>query len=138
VLTTVAVLMTIGVYGFVAGIVKLDDAGLSLSRSGNGGARALGAGILRVAPYLMKGLSIVGTAAMFLVGGGILVHGIEALHHFAESLAGQAGGLGWLVPTLVDGGTGLVAGGLALLVVTLVQRLRGPTRGDGSGPSAKA
>ena len=124
VVCAIAALMTVGVYGFVAGIVKLDDAGLALSRRGNAGVRALGAGILRAAPYLMKTLSIAGTAAMFLVGGGILVHGIAALHHWAEDLAGRSGGLAWLVPSLVDAVAGIVAGGLALLVVSLVQRLR--------------
>jgi predicted DNA repair protein MutK len=133
VLVAIAVLMTVGVYGFVACIVKLDDAGLALSRRDNGGARAVGAGILRAAPYLMKGLSIAGTAAMFLVGGGIVVHGIGPLHHWAEHLAGHAGALGWLVPTLVAGGTGIVAGGLALLLVSLVQRLRARKPAPASG-----
>jgi predicted DNA repair protein MutK len=138
VLTAIAVVMTVGVYGFVAGIVKLDDAGLALSRRKNGGVRALGAAILRAAPWLMKGLSIVGTAAMFLVGGGILVHGIAALHHWVEHLAAQAGAIGWLVPTLADGGTGLVAGGLALLLVTLVQRLRRRKTSAAPEPSSEA
>ncbi len=92
VVSGIALVMTIGVYGLVAGIVKLDDAGLHLIQEKASGAwagfkRALGRGILRVAPYLMKTLSIVGTAAMFLVGGGILVHGIpmayDLIHHAA-------------------------------------------------------
>ncbi|MEX1366578.1 MAG: DUF808 domain-containing protein [Nannocystaceae bacterium] len=128
VLVAIATLMTVGVYGFVAGIVKLDDAGLALSRRDSGGARALGAAILRTAPYLMKGLSIVGTAAMFLVGGGILVHGIGPLHHLVQDLSG--GSLGWLVSTLLEGLVGAVAGGLVLAGVTGVQRLRG--RGSSS------
>src|SRR5499426_1630180 len=85
VLVGIALLMTVGVYGLVAGIVKLDDAGLYLSRrKGRAAAariqRGTGVSILRAAPYLMKALGIAGTAAMFLVGGGILVHGIPALH----------------------------------------------------------
>ncbi|HOB03477.1 MAG TPA: DUF808 domain-containing protein, partial [Casimicrobium huifangae] len=84
VLAGIAIIMTIGVYGLVAGIVKLDDAGLYLSRAqGEGGwarfKRGLGAAILRAAPYLMRLLSVAGTAAMFLVGGGILTHGIPAV-----------------------------------------------------------
>ncbi len=87
VLSGVAFIMTVGVYGLVAGIVKLDDGGLYLSRRTGTDAlarllRALGRGILRAAPILMKGLSIAGTVAMFLVGGGILTHGIPALHHW--------------------------------------------------------
>ena len=78
VLAGIAIVMTVGVYGLVAGIVKLDDFGLYLSRRGSAAARGIGAAILRAAPWLMKGLSVAGTAAMFLVGGGILVHGIAA------------------------------------------------------------
>jgi predicted DNA repair protein MutK len=129
VLSLIATLMTVGVYGFVAGIVKLDDAGMALGRRKHPLARALGAGILRAAPWLMKGLSIAGTAAMFLVGGGILVHGIEPLHHLAGDLAAQAGSLGWLVALLFDAGTGLAAGGVALLLVSLAKRLR-PKKAD--------
>ena len=87
VLVTIAILMTVGVYGLVAAIVKLDDAGLYLCRRPGRMQRALGAGILRTAPWLMKFLSIAGTAAMFLVGGGILVHGMPALHHLVEAAA---------------------------------------------------
>ena len=131
VLSGIAVIMTVGVYGLVAGIVKLDDLGAWLIRQPSGAARALGAGILRAAPWLMKGLSIAGTAAMFLVGGGILVHGVPALHHAVEgvaALAGRwpAGGL-WqvLAENLLNAVVGMVAGGLVLAGVTLVQRLRG-------------
>jgi uncharacterized protein len=131
VLVGVAVAITLGVYGLVGGIVKLDDAGLALSRvSGEGaGARALrglGAGLLKGAPWLMKGLSVVGTAAMFLVGGGILVHGIAPLHHGIEALVHGAGGLlGGLVSTLANAVVGVVAGALTLGAVTGVQRVRG-------------
>jgi len=119
----------------VAGIVKLDDAGLFLSqRSGDdAGARfqrGLGAGILKTAPWLMKGLSIAGTAAMFLVGGGILTHGIPALHHAIEGLAHGAGevpGLGGLLraltPPLADAVVGILAGAVTLLVVLAGQRV---------------
>ncbi len=128
-LVAIALVMTIGVYGLVAGIVKLDDAGLALNRdTGAGGwarfKRMLGTGILRSAPYLMKFLSIAGTAAMFLVGGSILVHGITALHHFIEPYT--HGAAGTLVSMLFDAAVGIVAGICVLLVVTLVSRLRKP------------
>ncbi len=136
VLVGIAVVMTVGVYGLVAGIVKLDDLGLHLSeRTGPraGLQRAVGAGILATAPYLMRGLSIAGTVAMFLVGGGILTHGIGALHHGIEALAAHAaaipgvgGFLGGITPLLADAIVGIVAGGLVLAVVTGVQRIRKP------------
>ena len=124
VLVGIAVLMTVGVYGLVAGIVKLDDGGLHLVRRTGAGLfartqRALGAAILRVAPWLMKGLSVAGTAAMFLVGGGIIRHGIPPLHHFAESLPG-----GLLVSLPFDALTGIAAGALVVGIVLAVQRLR--------------
>lgn len=122
----IALVMTVGVYGLVAGIVKLDDAGLWLSRRPGAGAQALGRGILAAAPWLMKLLSIAGTAAMFLVGGGILVHGIAPLHHAVQ---GWVQGMGpvatTLLPTLADGVAGIVAGALVLAAVSLFQRLRG-------------
>jgi hypothetical protein len=122
VLSGIAILMTVGVYGLVAGIVKLDDAGLHLNRRSGESAfvkmqRALGAAILRVAPWLMKGLSVVGTAAMFLVGGGILVHGIPALHHLIENA-------GLLASLALDAFAGVIAGALALAGITLIQRMR--------------
>ncbi len=129
VLSTIALLMTVGVYGLVAAIVKLDDLGLHLGRSGGGNAlgrlrRALGNGILRAAPLLMRFLSVAGTAAMFLVGGGILVHGIPFLHHLAQRL-GTAGGLVASVgPALLGAFAGIVAGALAVAVVGLAARLR--------------
>ena len=122
----IALVMTVGVYGVVAGIVKLDDAGLWLSRREGGFARALGAGILRAAPWLMKGLSIAGTAAMFLVGGGILVHGFPPLHHAVQAWTQGMGSLATtLLPTLADGVAGIFAGALVLSGVSLFQRLRG-------------
>lgn len=115
VLAGVALIMTVGVYGLVAGIVKIDDAGLYLSRQSGSGTQALGRGLLRTAPILMKVLSVAGTAAMFLVGGGILVHGLPFLHHLLEGLP-----LGFVW----DGLVGVVAGGLVLAGVTGVQRVR--------------
>jgi uncharacterized protein len=124
VLSVVAVAMTVGVYGLVAGIVKLDDLGLWLSRRDGAMAQTLGAGILRAAPWLMKALSVAGTAAMFLVGGGILVHGIPVLHHAVVAFGESAGGFGWLLEALGNAVAGLVAGMLLVAVMTGVQRLR--------------
>ncbi|HEU0199442.1 MAG TPA: DUF808 domain-containing protein [Burkholderiaceae bacterium] len=135
VLVGIALLMTVGVYGLVAGIVKLDDGGLYLSRATGTGSgarlqRALGAAILRAAPYLMKGLSIAGTVAMFLVGGSILLHGVHAAAEWAEHLAHDAGPAGTLVALFFDLLAGMVAGALALVAVKGVNRLRqlGKTR----------
>lgn len=123
-LVTVALLITVGVYGLVAGIVKLDDIGLHLSRSASSVTQALGRGILRAAPWLMKFLSVAGTAAMFLVGGGILVHGIGALHHASEALVSASGGFGWLVEMLFGGVLGIIAGAIVLGLVKAVGTLR--------------
>lgn len=119
VLSGIAFVMTVGVYGFVAGIVKIDDAGLYLSRTQRAGSlgdsvRAFGRMLLRAAPVLMKLLTIVGTAAMFLVGGGILIHGLPVLHHAVEAIP---------VPLLPDLIVGVVAGGLSLVLVTLAQKI---------------
>lgn len=123
VLAAIAVIMTIGVYGLVAGIVKLDDAGLYLSQKANAAARSLGKLLLAAAPWLMKVLSVLGTAAMFLVGGGILVHGIPVLHHWAEALVTQGGLVGALMPALAGMLAGVVAGALVLAGVTLGKKL---------------
>jgi hypothetical protein len=120
-----AALMTVGVYGLVAGIVKLDDLGLRL-RARGGPAGALGRALLAGAPYLMKGLSIAGTLAMFLVGGGILVHGIPGAEALGERLAAAVPGLGLLVSALFSGLVGLAAGAVILAAVLLVRRLRRP------------
>ena len=132
VLVGIAILMTVGVYGLVGGIVKLDDLGLWLSGKASGAAQALGRGLLAMAPWLMKFLSVAGTAAMFLVGGGILVHGIPLVHHAIDAagaavVQGAMGGL-WraLATNLLNALAGVVAGGLVLAGVTLVQRLRTP------------
>ena len=125
VLAGIALVMTVGVYGFVAGIVKLDDLGLWLSRRPGAAAQAAGRAILRAAPWLMKALSVAGTAAMFLVGGSIIVHGVPMLHHAIEQTSAGLTGLAHaVVPTLADGLVGLLAGALVLLAVTLFQRFR--------------
>ena len=126
VLTGVALAMTVGVYGLVAGIVKLDDLGLWLSQRAGGAAQSLGRGILATAPWLMKTLAVVGTAAMFLVGGGILVHGVPALNDAIQGLiAGVPGLARVLLSTLADGLVGVLAGGAVVAAVMLFQRLRG-------------
>ena len=134
VLSGIALAMTVGVYGLVAGIVKLDDGGLYLSQQAGNGAwrgfqRSAGSGILLAAPWLMKGLSVAGTIAMFLVGGGILTHGIPPLDHAIEALAGQAGTLANMgafltavMPLLADALVGVLAGALVLGGVTLIQK----------------
>jgi predicted DNA repair protein MutK len=125
VLSGIALLMTVGVYGVVAGIVKLDDLGLWLSRTASAAAQALGRGILRAAPWLMKALSVAGTAAMFLVGGGILVHGIAPLAHAIEAAVQGLHPLAVTVlPALAQGVFGVLAGALVLGVVMLAGRLR--------------
>ncbi len=123
VLVGVAAIMTVGVYGLVAGIVKLDDAGLYLTKKGKGLTQGIGRALLRIAPLLMKGLAIVGTAAMFMVGGGILTHGLPFMHHLIESIAHGAGRLAPLVSTLGDALTGIVAGGVVLAGVSIATRL---------------
>ncbi len=125
VLAGVAVLMTVGVYGLVGGIVKLDDLGLWLSRRGSRAAQVLGRAILGAAPWLMKTLSVAGTAAMFLVGGGILVHGVPPLQQAIEhALAAWPAIARAVVPVLANAVLGVVAGALVLGAVTGVQRLR--------------
>ena len=126
VLVGIAIIMTVGVYGLVAGIVKLDDLGLYLSRGAKAASRAVGRAILWAAPWLMKGLSVAGTAAMFLVGGGILEHGIPPLHHAVESLTEGMGAVGAVVAALADALIGIVAGAIVLAGVLLLKRIRGP------------
>jgi predicted DNA repair protein MutK len=127
VLAGIAVAMTVGVYGLVAVIVKMDDVGLALSR--RPGVQALiGRGLLAVAPWVMKFLSIAGTVAMFLVGGGILSHNVGLLHHASESFAAMVPGVGTV---LFDALVGLAAGFIVLGVVLLVRRML-----PGSAPAA--
>ncbi|MEC9482436.1 MAG: DUF808 family protein, partial [Halomonas sp.] len=132
VMSGIAIIMTVGVYGLVAGIVKLDDLGLLLDRKPGRTAQAIGGGILRAAPYLMKSLSVIGTAAMFMVGGGILTHGIPFLEHLVEDVShasaavpGIGAVLGTLGSTLLNALFGIVAGGVVLGLVKLVGRLGG-------------
>ncbi len=134
VLTTIAIIMTVGVYGLVAGIVKLDDGGLYLSQRGGGShvrqlQRSMGGAVLTAAPYLLKGLSIVGTVAMFLVGGGILTHGIPGAHDLIQNVAHGAGtvpGVGGMLqaatPLLLDALAGVVAGAAILVGVVGLRR----------------
>jgi uncharacterized protein len=128
----IAAAITVGVYGLVAGIVKLDDVGLHLLNSQtpeNGRWRtALGSGILSFCPHLMRTLSVVGTAAMFLVGGGILIHGIHAMHgvqeafiHLAEAVSIPEA----LASVVFNGITGILAGGVAVLLYTPLAKLFG-------------
>jgi predicted DNA repair protein MutK len=136
VLSGVAIVMTVGVYGLVAGIVKIDDLGLYMSRLPVKGSRwkqTLGLWLLDMAPWLMKTLSVVGTAAMFLVGGGILSHGLPFVHHAVLAMtegfvagAGAAGAvLGPVVTLSLNALVGVAAGALVLLLVAAVQRLLG-------------
>lgn len=135
VLAAIGLLMTVGVYGLVGGIVKLDDAGLYLTQRGGGATRALGHGLLRLAPWLMKTLSVVGTIAMFLVGGGILAHGLPWLHHLEEAVADMLGDvagigplLGWLGPLLISLVVGVVTGAIVVAAVWVFRRGRAMLR----------
>ena len=144
----IAIVMTFGVYGLVAGIVKLDDAGLYLSqRSGAGAAhgllRGVGRLLLAAAPQLMKALSVIGTVAMFMVGGGILTHGLPGAHdviEYAEHAVAGWGGAGptlaLAVPTLLNTLAGLAAGALALLAASAVTWLWKRIKGKGGAGAA--
>ena len=130
VLSGVALLVTVGVYGLVAAIVKMDDVGLYLQQRGGAVKAAIGRGLLAAAPVMMKTLSVVGTAAMFLVGGGIVLHGLpgahEVIHHWAQAtgtVPGVGGGLEAITPTVLDGVGGVIVGVVTLALVTLGQRL---------------
>ena len=125
VLAGISLIMTVGVYGIVAGIVKMDDAGMYLLQKANGLARMVGKGLLLTAPLLMKALAVIGTAAMFMVGGGILSHGLPPVHHGIEAIAASAGVLGGVVSLALDVVVGLIGGSLALLAMTLLAKVRG-------------
>lgn len=138
VLSVIAVVMTIGVYGLVGMIVKIDDLGLYLTEQSTSFKQTIGRGLLAFAPILMKLLSIVGTIAMFLVGGGIINHTIPLLHHLTEdtvdhveTIPAVGNIIGALTPTLINFGIGLVAGAIALLIVSLIQKMW-PKKASGS------
>ncbi|WP_432216484.1 DUF808 domain-containing protein [Klebsiella quasipneumoniae] len=129
ILSGIAILVTIGVYGLVGMIVKLDDMGYWLAEKRSTLAQWLGKGLLAVAPWLMKLLSVVGTLAMFLVGGGIVVHGIAPLHHAIEHWsAGLGGMLAALLPMVVNLVLGFIIGAVVLAGVKAVSRLRGAAK----------
>lgn len=130
VLSTIALAVTVGVYGLVAGIVKLDDVGLALTERGSTALQKVGHGLLWLAPWLMKTLSVVGTAAMFMVGGGILTHGFHALGHWIENTAEHTVDLPWIgsvlggvLPTLMSAGVGILAGAVIFGVIMLGGKL---------------
>ena len=128
VLTLISIIMTIGVYGLVAGIVKLDDGGVYLLEQKGVNAwarfkRSLGRLILWFAPFLMKTLSIAGTAAMFLVGGSILVHSIPAVQHVVQDIAAKTGGMATLMTWVGDAVVGILAGIVVLLAVQLFKKI---------------
>ncbi|EPO0899590.1 DUF808 domain-containing protein [Citrobacter amalonaticus] len=126
VLSGIALVVTIGVYGLVGLIVKLDDMGYWLAEKTSVLAQTLGKGLLVVAPWLMKSLSVVGTLAMFLVGGGIVVHGIAPLHHAIEQFAQQQNAVVALIlPTLLNLVLGFIIGAIVVLLVKAVARMRG-------------
>jgi len=132
VMLSIAIIMTIGVYGLVAAIVKLDDLGLHLSKQKSGLVAVFGRGLVGFAPYLMKFLSIAGTAAMFLVGGGILTHGVAVLDQgikdtsvWSTSIPGVGAVLGALTPSLINGFVGVLAGAITLGLVQLARKLFG-------------
>lgn len=132
VLVGISLLMTAGVYGLVAGIVKLDDMGLYLSNTASRLKQALGRVLLAAAPWLMKTLSVLGTLAMFLVGGGIIVHGLPFLHHGIENMAGQLGWAHSIAAAILNALAGLAAGGVVLVVVSMASRLRNSFKRMGS------
>lgn len=126
VLSGIALVVTVGVYGLVGVIVKIDDTGYWLAEKSSALMQALGKGLLIIAPRLMKALSIVGTLAMFLVGGGIVVHGIAPLHHAIEHFAGQQSAVvAMILPTVLNLILGFIIGGIVVLGVKAVAKMRG-------------
>lgn len=126
VLSGIALVVTVGVYGLVGVIVKIDDLGYWLAEKSSALMQALGKGLLIIAPWLMKALSIVGTLAMFLVGGGIVVHGIAPLHHAIEHFAGQQSAVvAMILPTVLNLILGFIIGGIVVLGVKAVEKMRG-------------
>jgi len=127
VLAVVALGMTVGVYGLVAGIVRLDDLGLALAAGPRGAGRALGRAMLAAAPWLLRALSVAGTAAMFIVGGGILAHAIPALHDFTTPGAHHDAPAWWTGPATLaaEATVGMAAGLVALGAWRAAGTLRG-------------
>ena len=123
VVVSIAILMTIGVYGFVALIVKLDDMGAHLCKRQGAVAQFFGNILLAAAPKLMKFLSVLGTAAMFMVGGGIVTHSIGPIHHGIEHAAHVTEPVGWLTSSVLNGLAGVIIGALVLAVVSLAGKL---------------
>jgi uncharacterized protein len=123
VVVSIAVLMTVGVYGFVALIVKLDDIGMHLCKKPNPASQFFGKFLLAAAPRLMKLLSVLGTAAMFMVGGGIVTHSIPVIHHWIEHAAAVTEPVGWLTSSVLNGVAGVVIGALVLAVVSLIGKM---------------
>ena len=126
VVTAIAALMTVGVYAFVAAVVKLDDLGLYLSKKQESGPiNWLGAGLLNTAPLLMKLLSVLGTLAMFLVGGGIMTHGIPWLQHWSHEISSKVGEglMASLTSIGIDAVVGVLAGAVTLVVVSIGKKL---------------
>ncbi|CAB1215744.1 DUF808 domain-containing protein [Acinetobacter bouvetii] len=135
VLSIIAIVMTVGVYGFVAMIVKIDDLGLYLTEQASNLKQSIGRGLLAFAPKLMKTLTIVGTIAMFLVGGGIITHAVPLFHHITEDSVDHVQHIptvgniiGALTPTLINLGIGFVAGLLVLLVISMIQKFRSKSK----------
>jgi uncharacterized protein len=124
VLVAISVIMTVGVYGLVAGIVKMDDAGLALMKSANAGARSFGRGLVAFAPKLMKFLSVAGTIAMFTVGGSIIAHGIPAIEHFIKAITGT-GALSAVWGFVLEGIVGVIVGAICVALWMGVSKLRG-------------
>lgn len=134
VVSGIAIAITIGVYGIVAAIVKMDDVGLHLLQNAPEGKRGIlhrnvGQGLLSFAPKLMKILTVVGTAAMFLVGGSILLHGLPDAHHIietavqtAENVPAIGNVLGWMTPVILDAVAGIVAGGIVMGTVKIISK----------------
>ena len=124
VLIAISVIMTVGVYGLVAGIVKMDDAGLALMKSTSSAARSFGRGLVAFAPKLMKFLSVAGTIAMFTVGGSIIAHGIPAIEHVIKALVGT-GALAGVWGFVLEGIVGVIVGAICVALWMSVQKLRG-------------
>ncbi len=132
VLTAIALGMVVVVYGLVAGIVKIDDVGVHLVQNSPDDTfkDKLGHWILAAAPKLMRFLGIAGTIAMFLVGGGILAHGIGPVHHLVVEAEHATGSVGWLVATLLNGLFGVIAGGIIFAFVSGFSKIYGALKGD--------